>query len=132
MRVALKPSLRAASCCRVEVVKGGKGCRLTCLRSTSATLNGVTAPPGWLAGRADPGEGSPSEVWGAAGGESQPAAPEHPGVGAHGVGHRPLLPRRQDVALRLLQAVLGRADGEALDVVSAAPEEADDFSLLDG
>ena len=37
VRVAPKPSLREASCCRVEVVKGDHGLRLTCLCSTEAT-----------------------------------------------------------------------------------------------
>ena len=39
VRVAPKPSLREASCCRVEVVKGGCGWRLTSLRSIVDTLN---------------------------------------------------------------------------------------------
>ncbi len=34
-----KPSLRLASCCRVEVVKGGGGLRLAGLASTVATVN---------------------------------------------------------------------------------------------
>jgi hypothetical protein len=37
VRVAPKPSLREASCCKVEVVKGGKGLRLVSLRSTDST-----------------------------------------------------------------------------------------------
>jgi hypothetical protein len=37
VRAAAKPSLRAASCCRVEVMKGGQGWRLTGFFSTSAT-----------------------------------------------------------------------------------------------
>jgi hypothetical protein len=39
VRRALKPSLRAASCCSVEVVNGGAGLRLRCLRSTFATVS---------------------------------------------------------------------------------------------
>ncbi len=35
---ALKPSLRAASCCKVDVVKGGAGLRRRCLRSTPSTV----------------------------------------------------------------------------------------------
>jgi hypothetical protein len=34
VRCVVKPSLRAASCCRVEVMNGGAGLRLRCLRST--------------------------------------------------------------------------------------------------
>ena len=34
MRCAVKPSLRAASCCRVEVVNGAAGLRLRCFFST--------------------------------------------------------------------------------------------------
>lgn len=34
VRWAVKPSLRAASCCRVEVVKGGAGDRLAGFFST--------------------------------------------------------------------------------------------------
>src|SRR5260370_20199499 len=41
--LGLKPSLREASCCRVEVVKEGKGLRLTVLRSTAETLKGAPA-----------------------------------------------------------------------------------------
>ncbi len=37
--LADRPSLRAASCCSVEVVKGGGGLRLNGLVSTEATLN---------------------------------------------------------------------------------------------
>ncbi len=37
VRVAPKPSLREASCWRVEVVKGGEGLRRLCLRSTDDT-----------------------------------------------------------------------------------------------
>ena len=37
MRRALKPSLRAASCCSVEVVNGGAGLRRRCLRSIAMT-----------------------------------------------------------------------------------------------
>ena len=37
VRLAEKPSFRAASCCSVEVVKGGGGLRLTGLASTEAT-----------------------------------------------------------------------------------------------
>ena len=37
VRRALKPSLRAASCCSVEVVKGGAGLRRRCLRSIAST-----------------------------------------------------------------------------------------------
>ena len=40
---ALKPNLRAASCCRVEVVNGGAGLRLRCLRSTLSTVNSPLA-----------------------------------------------------------------------------------------
>jgi hypothetical protein len=36
--LAEKPSLRAASCCRVEVVKGGGGLRVKGLVSTDATV----------------------------------------------------------------------------------------------
>jgi hypothetical protein len=36
VRCAPKPSLRAASCCSVEVVNGGAGLRLRCLRSMAA------------------------------------------------------------------------------------------------
>ena len=39
VRLADRPSLRDASCCRVEVVKGGKGWRRVCFFWTSATLN---------------------------------------------------------------------------------------------
>ena len=39
VRWAEKPSLRAASCCRVEVVKGGAGERLAGFFSTADTLN---------------------------------------------------------------------------------------------
>ena len=42
VRRALKPSLRAASCCSVEVVKGGAGLRRRCLRSIASTRN---SPP---------------------------------------------------------------------------------------
>jgi hypothetical protein len=38
VRCAPKPSLREASCCRVEVVKGGEGLRLRCFFSTPATV----------------------------------------------------------------------------------------------
>ena len=38
VRWALKPSLRAASCCRVEVVKGGGGERRAGLVSTAVTV----------------------------------------------------------------------------------------------
>jgi hypothetical protein len=38
VRWASKPSLRAASCCSVEVVKGGGGLRLVGLASTEATV----------------------------------------------------------------------------------------------
>ena len=34
-----KPSRRAASCCRVEVVKGGRGLRRSVSRSTDDTVN---------------------------------------------------------------------------------------------
>ena len=37
VRRALKPSLRAASCCSVEVVNGGAGLRRRCLRSMAMT-----------------------------------------------------------------------------------------------
>ncbi len=37
VRLALKPSLREASCCSVEVMKGGAGLRLTGLASTEVT-----------------------------------------------------------------------------------------------
>ena len=40
---ALKPSLRAASCCNVEVVNGGAGLRLRCLRSTDSTVSSPLA-----------------------------------------------------------------------------------------
>ena len=39
MRCAPKPSLRAASCCSVEVVNGGDGLRLRCFFSTFATVS---------------------------------------------------------------------------------------------
>jgi hypothetical protein len=39
VRLALKPSLRLASCCRVDVLKGGEGLRLTGLASTLPTEN---------------------------------------------------------------------------------------------
>src|SRR5256885_51232 len=38
VRWAPRPSLREASCCRVEVVKGAGGCRRTCFFSTEATV----------------------------------------------------------------------------------------------
>jgi hypothetical protein len=38
-----KPSLRLASCCRVEVVNGGGGLRLAGLASTLATMNAATS-----------------------------------------------------------------------------------------
>src|SRR6266481_5158811 len=41
--LALKASLREASCCKVEVVKGGKGLRRTVLRSTDDTWKGAPA-----------------------------------------------------------------------------------------
>ncbi len=37
VRLALRPNLREASCCKVEVVKGGGGLRRTCFFSTEAT-----------------------------------------------------------------------------------------------
>src|SRR3979490_1839042 len=50
VRRALKPSLRAASCCSVEVVKGGAGLRRRCLRLIAGTRH-TPAPPGGAAGR---------------------------------------------------------------------------------
>ncbi len=43
VRVAPKPSLREASCCRVEVVNAGCGLRRTVLRSTAATVKDCAA-----------------------------------------------------------------------------------------
>ncbi len=43
VRWAAKPSLRAASCCRVEVVKGGAGERLAGFFSTAVTLKAAAA-----------------------------------------------------------------------------------------
>ncbi len=40
---ALKPSLREASCCSVEVVNGGAGLRRRCLRSTARTVSSPRA-----------------------------------------------------------------------------------------
>ena len=40
---ALKPSLRAASCCKVDVVNGGAGLRRRCLRSTLSTVSTPSA-----------------------------------------------------------------------------------------
>ena len=42
VRCAPKPSLRAASCCSVEVVNGGDGLRLRCFFSTFVT---TSVPP---------------------------------------------------------------------------------------
>ncbi len=39
VRCAPKPSLRAASCCSVDVVKGGAGLRLRCFLSTFVTTS---------------------------------------------------------------------------------------------
>src|SRR5919109_1290142 len=44
VRRALKPSLRAASCCSVEVVKGGAGFLRRCLRSIARTLSSPAVP----------------------------------------------------------------------------------------
>jgi len=38
VRLVVKPSLREASCCRVEVVKGAAGLRRRCFFSTLTTL----------------------------------------------------------------------------------------------
>ena len=43
MREAEKPSLRAASCCSVEVVNGGAGLRLRCLWSTLSARRAPSA-----------------------------------------------------------------------------------------
>ena len=43
VRSAEKPSLRFASCCSVEVVKGGEGLRLRCFLSTFATVSAPAA-----------------------------------------------------------------------------------------
>ena len=43
MRCAEKPSLREASCCRVEVENGGDGLRRRCLRSIDSTLSAPEA-----------------------------------------------------------------------------------------
>jgi len=43
VREAPKPSLREASCCRVEVVKGGRGLRRVRFFSIEATVNGSPA-----------------------------------------------------------------------------------------
>ena len=43
VRRALKPSLRAASCCSVEVVNGGAGLRRRCLRSIVEDLQRADA-----------------------------------------------------------------------------------------
>jgi hypothetical protein len=48
VRWAVKPSLRAASCCSVEVMNGGAGLRLRCLRSTLSTLQ-LAVGRGWSA-----------------------------------------------------------------------------------
>src|SRR3546814_8277375 len=50
--LAPKPSLRDASCGRVEVVKGANGWRRTVLRSTAATVNGSPASSWRTAARA--------------------------------------------------------------------------------
>ena len=44
--LAEKPSLRAASCCRVEVVKGGGGLRVSGLVSTEATVKRPSSTAG--------------------------------------------------------------------------------------
>jgi hypothetical protein len=43
VRCAVKPNLRAASCCSVEVVKGGAGLRLRCFFSTLAMVSSPLA-----------------------------------------------------------------------------------------
>ena len=45
VRCAEKPSLRAASCCSVEVVNGGAGLRRRCLRSMVSTVSAPLAAP---------------------------------------------------------------------------------------
>ena len=50
VRWAVKPSLRAASCCRVEVVKGGEGLRLTGFFS----IDLIVKLPALMASRAAP------------------------------------------------------------------------------
>ncbi len=56
VRCAEKPSLREASCCRVEVVKGGAGLRLPGFFSTEATLKAAacTAARAAVAAAASP------------------------------------------------------------------------------
>jgi hypothetical protein len=49
VRWAEKPSLRAASCCRVEVVKGGAGKRRPGFFSTAAIVKVEALTAAWAA-----------------------------------------------------------------------------------
>ena len=58
VRAALKPSLRAASCCSVDVMNGAFGRSVTARDSTEATVNGCVVEPRRRARRRRPRRGA--------------------------------------------------------------------------
>src|ERR1700710_1381351 len=118
---APKPSLRLASCCKVEVVKGALGLRRTRLRSISATEK-VPASTAALAasaaaalGRSNWSSLRPLSVVSRAG-KGAPAGGGHPGSVGHG-----LHPASAAAARQL--APEHRREGEAHEVIEGAAGE---------